>query len=250
MSGHSKWSNIKHKKGAADKKRGALFTKLARAITVAAREGGADLDANFNLRLAVDKARAANMPKDNIERAVARGAGGLKGEQLDRIVYEGYGPGGSAVMVATVTDNRTRTVGEVRHIFSRFGGNLGETGSVAWQFESRGLISIPAEDVDSDELALIAIDAGAVDVDVETELVTVYTAATDLQRVRGELAEAGFDANECELAMIPTTSMELSDKETMSVLRLVEAIEELDDVDQVWTNIEISDEVAEHFANS
>jgi YebC/PmpR family DNA-binding regulatory protein len=248
MAGHSKWANIKHKKGAQDKKRGALFTKLARAITVSAREGGGDPESNFGLRLAIDKARAANMPKDNIERAIARGAGGAKGEQLERIVYEGYGPNGTAVLVATVTDNRNRTVGEVRYLFNRFGGNLGESGSVAWQFESRGMISIPAGEVDADEVALLAIDAGAVDVEVESELVTVFTEANELQRVRDSLAESGVETNECELAMIPTTPVELGDKETISVLRLVEAIEDLDDVDQVWTNVEISDAVAEQFA--
>jgi YebC/PmpR family DNA-binding regulatory protein len=248
MSGHSKWANIKHRKGAADKKRGAVFTKLARAITVAAREGGGDPEANFALRIAIDKARAANMPKDNIARAVARGTGDAKGEQLERVFYEGYGPNSSAIMIAALTDNRNRTVGEIRHMFSRYGGNLGESGSVAWQFEQRGVISVPANDVDEDDLALEAIDAGAVDVEVDTDLVTVYTEVHDFQKVREALAGAGYNTETAELAMIPTAPVELSVNETVSVLKFVEALEELDDVDQVWTNVEISDAAAEQFA--
>jgi YebC/PmpR family DNA-binding regulatory protein len=250
MSGHSKWANIKHKKGAADKRRGAVFTKAARTITIAAREGGGDIEGNFALRLAVEKARLANMPKDNIERAIARGTGDAKGEQLERILYEGYGPNGTAILVEAVTDNRNRTVGEVRHLFSRYGGNLGETGSVAWQFEQRGMISVAPNGIDPDELALAAIDAGASDVDVESEVVTVYTAVPDFRQVQESLVAAGYAVGEADLAMIPTAPVELGEKETLSVLRFVEAMEDLDDVDRVWTNIQISDAVAEQYAAS
>jgi YebC/PmpR family DNA-binding regulatory protein len=248
MSGHSKWANIKHKKGAADKKRGAVFTKLARSISVAAREGGGDTETNFGLRLAIDKARGANMPKDNIERAIARGTGDSKGEQLERVVYEGYGPNSSAVLIAALTDNRNRTVGEIRFAFGRYGGNLGESGSVAWQFEQRGMISVPAEGLDADELALTAIDAGAVDVEVESDLVTVYTEVSDFQRIKEALADAGFDTDTSELAMLPNAPVELDVKATVSVLKFVESLEELDDVDQVWTNVEITDAAVEQFA--
>ena len=248
MSGHSKWSTIKHKKGAADKRRGAEFTKLARAVTVAAREGGGDAQANFALRLAVDRARAANMPKDNIERAIARGTGEGKGEQLERIVYEGYGPGGSAILIACTTDNRNRTVGEIRFVFNKYNGNMGEANSVAWQFDQRGVISVPAAGIDPDELALTAIDAGAIDVEVEGDLVTVYTAVPDFQRVREALSGAGYDVAEAELAMVPNVESQMSERETIQVLKFIEVLEELDDVDQVWTNVEISDAVAEQYA--
>jgi len=248
MSGHSKWANIKHRKGAADKKRGMLFTKLARAVTIAAREGGADPDMNFNLRLAVDKARAANMPKDNIERAIARGAGGDKGEQLDRIVYEGYGPAGSAILVAATTDNRNRTVGQVRAAFAKHGGNMGESGSVAWQFAQRGTITIPTGGVDPEELALTAIDAGALDVEVDGDLVTVYTEVSDFQRVKTGLEASGLDTSDSELAMIPNAPVQLEDKQALQVLKFIDVLEELDDVDEVWSNIDFSEEVAEQFA--
>ncbi len=188
MSGHSKWANIKHKKEAADKKRGAAFTKLARAVTVAAREGGGDPVANFALRLAVDKARAANMPKDNIERAIARGTGAEKGDAWEHVLYEGYGPAGSALLIAATTDNRNRTVSELRTVFNKHSGSLGESGSVAWQFEQRGMISVPTDGIDPDELALAAIDAGAFDVETEEGIVTVYTAIEDFQGVKETLA--------------------------------------------------------------
>lgn len=243
MAGHSKWANIKHRKAAVDKKRGALFTKLARAITSAAREGGPDVEMNFSLRLAVDKARAANMPKDNIERAISRGAGGSDGEAYEAITYEGYGPGGVAIMVVATTDNRNRTAGQVRSSFSKHGGNLGESGVVAWQFDQRGTINIPAADVDSELLALEAIDAGALDVEVDSELVVVYTEVSDFQRVKLALDAAGYDTSEAELAMIPSVQMAVEDKQALKVLRLVEVLEDFDDVDQVWSNLELSDEL-------
>ncbi len=248
MAGHSKWANIKYRKGAQDKRRSAQFTKLARAIAVAAREGGGDFEVNFSLRLAVDKARAANMPKDNIERAIARGTGEDKdGALFERIMYEGYGPNGSAVLASALTDNRNRTVAEVRHLFSRYGGNLGESGSVAWQFEPQGMISVPTEGVDPEELALTAIDAGAIDVEVEDSLVTVYTEAAELQQVKDAMAEADYDTGQSELAMIPTVQVDMEPRQTVQVLKLIEALEELDDIDQVWTNVSISDEAVLEF---
>ncbi len=249
MSGHSKWANIKYRKGAQDKKRSAMFTKLARAVTVAAREGGGDPETNFTLRLAIDKARAGNMPKDKIDRCVARGTGEDKeGVHFERIVYEGYGPHGSAVMMSAVTDNRNRTVSEIRYMFNRHGCTLGDSGSVAWQFEQRGTISVPANGVDSEELALSAIDLGAIDVEVEDALVTVYTEVPDFQRIKGELADAGYDTGQSELAMVPTVQMELDPKQALQVLKFLDALEDLDDVDQVWTNVNITDEAVVEFA--
>jgi YebC/PmpR family DNA-binding regulatory protein len=247
MSGHSKWSTIKHKKGAADKRRGQLFTKLARGIAVAAREGGADPDMNFALRLAVDKAKGANMPKDNIERAIEKGAGGGKGDTLDRVLYEGYGHQGTAILVSALTDNRNRTVAEVRATFVRHGGSMGEAGSVAWQFSPRGIITLHAPAMDPDEVALLAIDAGAADVETEEDEVTVYTEVPDFQRVREALAASGLEIHDAELGMIPNAPISLDEKHTLQVMRLLEALEDLDDVDQVWSNLDISDEAAAQF---
>lgn len=248
MSGHSKWSTIKHKKGAADQKRAVVFTKLARIVTIAAREGGGDPDMNFSLRLAVDKARAANMPKDNIERAIARGTGAEKGEQLDRVVYEGYGPAGVVIMVIATTDNRNRTAGQVRSVFTKYGGNLGEKSSVAWQFQERGTINVPVAGVDPGDLGLAAIDAGALDVDVGDEVVTVYTEPADFQKVKSALTAGGFDTDDAELALVPTVSVEIDDAQALKVLKFVDILEDLDDVDQVFTNAEFSEAAAEQFA--
>lgn len=250
MAGHSKWANIKHRKGAADKRRASLFTKLARVITVAAREGGADPEMNFNLRLAVDKARAANMPKDNIERAIARGAGAEKGEQLERVVYEGYGPASVAIMVATTTDNRNRTVGLVRSAFNKYGGNLGENGSVAWQFEQRGVIQVPADGIDPDDLALAAIDAGALDVEVGDDVVTVVTDPVAFRAVKAGLTAAGYNTDDAALSMISTVPMELDDDQTLKVLKFVDVLEDIDDVDEVFTNASFSDAAVEQYAMS
>jgi len=248
MAGHSKWANIKHRKERQDKRRGGLFTKLAKAVTVAAREGGGDLEANFALRLAVDKARAANMPNDNIERAIARGTGDDKdAAQLERVTYEGYGPNSVAIIVEALTDNRNRTVGQVRSTFSKYGGNLGESGSVAWQFQKRGVIMVPAAGIDADDLALSAIDAGAIDVEVEDEVVTVHTEVVDFARVRQALDGAGYDVAEADLAMIPTTLLELETKEMVQLLKFVDKLEELDDVEQVWTNVEVTEDAVAEF---
>lgn len=247
MAGHSKWANIKHRKERQDKARGAEYTKLARAITVAAKEGGGNPDMNFNLRLAIDKARAGNMPKDNIDRAIARGTGEAGGANVERVIYEGYGPNGVAVLVDCTTDNRTRTVGEVRSVFNRHSCSLGEANSVAWQFAQRGTIAIPAEDLDADEVTLAAIDAGAVDVEADDDVVTVYTEVEDFARVKNALAAAGYDTTEAELAMIPSVQAELDVADTLQVLKFIDKLESLDDVDRVWSNLSISDEAAAAF---
>jgi YebC/PmpR family DNA-binding regulatory protein len=243
MSGHSKWATIKRKKGAADAKRGQLFTKLAREIQVSAREGGGDPEANFRLRIAVQKARAENMPLDNIQRAIQRGAGaGGEGGNFDEIMYEGYGPHGVAFLVQSLTDNRNRTVSEVRSIFTKAGGSLGEAGSVAWMFEPRGLIFVePREKDDPDELTLSAIDAGAEDVSVDEDgQVEVITGYQDLKQVQDALAAQGMQIANVERTMVPKTTMSLDGKGMEQNIRLIEKLEELDDVQTVYTNLDLS----------
>jgi YebC/PmpR family DNA-binding regulatory protein len=243
MSGHSKWATIKRKKGAADAKRGQMFTKLTREITVAAKEGGGDPESNFRLRLAIQKARAENMPADNIQRAIQRGAGvGSDGTHYEEVTYEGYGPNGVAMLVQTLTDNRNRTVAEVRSIFTKGGGSLGEAGSVAWMFEPRGLIVVePKANEDADEISLAAIDAGAEDVQVDDEgHVEVVTGFEDLKHVQDALAGQGLQVANAERTMIPKTTMALDDKGLEQALRLVERLEELDDVQTVYTNLDLS----------
>lgn len=243
MSGHSKWSTIKRQKGAADAKRGQLFTKLAREIAVAARAGSPEPDSNFRLRLAVDRARSANMPKENIERALQRAASGSGGDNYDEIYYEGYGPGGAALMIQAMTDNRNRTVGEVRAALTRAGGTLGENGSVGWMFDRVGLIEIDPDGADPDEIALVAIDAGASDVSVDDGTVEVFTEVEELHRVREALSESGYEVASAELTMRPKTSLSPEPDAAVKVIRLVERLEDLDDVQMVYTNIDISDEV-------
>jgi YebC/PmpR family DNA-binding regulatory protein len=245
MSGHSKWSQIKRQKGANDAKRGALFTKIAREIMVAARQGGADPDANFRLRLAVDKARRPpiNMPADNIKRAIERAAGSGEGEQYEEIVYEGYGPGGVAVLVEAATDNRNRTAAEVRSIFSKAGGQLAGSGAVAWQFEPRGLITVARDGADADEVALLAIDAGADDVDTDTDPIEIFTTPADVERVRQELEKAGVAIDGSESTMVAKTSVELDDAKARQNLRLVEQLEDLEDVQRVTANFDIPEEI-------
>jgi len=248
MSGHSKWSTIKRKKGAADAKRGQLFTRLGRELMIAAKEGGPDPDANFRLRLVVDKARAANMPKENIERAIQRGAGVSKdGVVLEDIVYEGYGPGGTALMVEVMTDNRNRSVADVRRVFSRHGGNLGETGCVGWMFERKGTLTVNAEGQDPEAIALDAIDAGAEDVKVDGDVVEVYTTVEDLQKVRDALLERKYTVDEVELGWVPKTLFQPDQKITVQNLRLIEALEELDDVQAVHSNLDITDAALAEF---
>ena len=244
MSGHSKWSTIKRQKGANDAKRGALFTKVAREISVAARQGGGDPDANYRLRLAVEKARAVNMPADNIQRTIDKATGGGEGEQFEEIVYEGYGPGGVAVLVEAATDNRNRTAAEVRSIFTKTGGQLAGSGAVAWQFEPRGLIAVARDGVDPDEVALAAIDAGADDVDTEDpETIEIFTAPADLERVRVALDQAGVPVDSAENTMIAKQTVELDSAKARQALRLVEQLEDLDDVQRVTANFDIPEDV-------
>ena len=254
MSGHSKWHSIRRTKGVLDARRGALFTKLAREITVAAREGGADPDMNFRLRLAVDKARQSNMPNDNIKRAIDRASG--KGAELsiDEITYEGYGPGGVAIMVEAATDNRNRTASDVRSTFTKSGGNLGESGSVGWMFEAKGLVTVefPTEQsFDADEVMLQVIDAGADDVEVDGSIVEVYTAAEDLNNVRLALEAQHLPISNVERLMRATTPFTPdSESAALAALRLMEKLEDLDDVQKVYSNLDVSDELAEKYATS
>jgi YebC/PmpR family DNA-binding regulatory protein len=247
MAGHSKWAQIKRQKGANDAKRGALFTRLSREIIVAARQGGPDPAANFKLRLAIQRARAANMPNDNIERAISKATGSANEDQLEETTYEGYGPGGTAILLSVLTDNRNRTVAEVRHRFSRAGGNLGENGSVAWQFEPRGLISIPINGHDPDEVALQAIDAGAADVTVTADTIEVQTAPADLEAVRKALEAAGLEVENADFAMVPKTTVVLDDATAHAAMRLIDALEELEDVQRVYSNAEFSDTAMESY---
>jgi YebC/PmpR family DNA-binding regulatory protein len=244
VSGHSKWAQIKRAKGANDQKRGQLFTKLGREISVAAREGGPSPDGNARLRMAIDHAREANMPMDTIQRAIQRGVGGAEGAQLEEVVYEGYGAGGAALLIEATTDNRNRTVAEVRATLTRGGGSLGESGSVAWNFESRGVIVCQAEGkLKPDDLALKAVDAGAEDFNVDGTYVEVLTEPTHLDDVRRAVEAAGAQVSSAEVAMVPKTQLELPVDQTTAVLRLVDKLEELDDVTRVYTNVHISDEV-------
>jgi YebC/PmpR family DNA-binding regulatory protein len=244
MSGHSKWSTIKRQKGANDAKRGAVFTKVAREIMVAARAGGGDPDANYRLRLAMDKARGVNMPADNIKRAIERATGAGDGEQFEEIVYEGYGPGGVAVLVEAQTDNRNRTAAEVRSLFTKSGGQLAGSGAVAWQFEPRGVISVLRSGVDSDEVALAAIDAGAEDVDTDDdERIEIYTTPGELEQVRRTLETAGIDVESADNAMVAKQTVGVDTDRARQNLRLVEALEDLDDVQRVSANFDIPEEV-------
>jgi YebC/PmpR family DNA-binding regulatory protein len=243
MSGHSKWSTIKRKKAATDSKRGQVFTRVARELSIAAREGGGDPDSNFRLRLVMDKAKQANMPKDNIERAIKRGTGELKGESLEEMVYEGYAPNGIAILLATLTDNRNRAVADIRRILTRYGGKMAETGAVSYLFEQQGFISAEAGDQDPEELALIAIDQGATDVNIDDSTLEVYTEVKGLQKVKEALEAQGMELNAAELTMTPISMTELDEADTFKVMRIIEALEELDDVQQVYTNLFLTPEL-------
>jgi YebC/PmpR family DNA-binding regulatory protein len=238
MSGHSKWSQIKRQKGVNDVKRGAVFTKMGREISVAARAGGGDMDGNFRLRLAVERARAENMPLDTIKRAIEKATGGGEGEQFEEITYEGYGPGGVAILVETATDNKNRTAADVRSELTKAGGSLAAPGSVAWQFEQRGVITL-APGGNAEELELIAIDAGADDVDSTGDQVEVYTKPTDLEAVRRSLEAAGVKIESAELSMSPKNTIELDESKARQALRLIEILEDHDDVQRVTANFEI-----------
>ena len=252
MSGHSKWSTIKHKKGAADAKRGQLFTKLSREIMVAAKEGDPNPEMNFRLRLAVDNAKSMNMPKDNIDRAIARGAG-IGGEAviLEQISYEAYGPGGAGIIIQALTDNKNRTAAEVRAKITRAGGNLAGSGAVAWNFENKGLITVEVKDGDADDIALEIVDAGAEDVDVDDTTVEVTVPYEDFAQVKASVeALNGIEVTRSELALIPTSTTQLTDSESMQTLRLLDALEEVDDESKVFSNADFPDEVLEKYAAS
>ncbi len=247
MSGHSKWSSIKHQKGVADARRSQLFTKLTREIIVAVRQGGSNPEANFRLRLAIQKARDNNMPLENIERAIKRGSGETEGVSLVEMVLEGYGPSGTAILVQALSDNRNRTLQDVRNIFSRHGGSLGESGCVAWLFDSRGLIMAETNDIDTDELALSAIDAGAEDVKVEGGYVEIYTKPNELETVRTALEQKNLPIASAELSMMPKTTVELGEKAALQTLKLLNKLDELDEVQHVSSNADFSDSIVEKY---
>jgi len=250
MSGHSKWSQIKRQKGANDAKRGAVFTKIGREISIAARAGGGDPDANYRLRLAMEIARAANMPAENIKRAIEKAAGGDKAEQYEEIVYEGYGPGGVAILVEAATDNRNRTAAEVRSIFTKSGGQLAGAGAVAWQFEPRGVISVPRDGQEPDDVALAAIDAGAEDVDTESDPLEIVTEPGQLEAVRKALESAGVPVESAELTMHPKSTVEIDGGVVRQNLRLIETLEDLDDVQRVTANFDLPDDILAEAASA
>ena len=245
MSGHSKWAQIKRKKAKNDQQRGKLFSKLIREITTAARAGGGDPKGNMRLKAAIEEAKAVNMPADTLKRAVQKGTGELPGETYEEVTYEGYAPGGVAVLVKVLTDNKNRTAPEIRHVFTKFGGNLAEVGSVGWMFERRGSVQVEASRVDEDELLTLALEAGAADLRRVDHLFEVATAPQDLESVRRALEERGVPIQSAEVTYVPQTTIRLEGKEAQQVLRLVEGIEELDDVQHVYANFDIPDEVLE-----
>ena len=247
MSGHSKWSSIKHQKGVTDARRGQLFTKLTREIIVAVRQGGSSSESNFRLRLAIQRARDNNMPTDNIERAIKRGSGTLEGVTLVEMVLEGYGPGGVAILVQALSDNRNRTLQDVRNAFTRSGGSLGETGCVAWLFNLNGLITIEPEGLDTEELAMQAIDTGAEDVKIENDSVEIYTKPEELEIVRTALGQKNLPIVSAELSMTPKTMVELEEKAALQTLKLLDKLEALDDVQHVFSNIDFSDSTLEKY---
>jgi YebC/PmpR family DNA-binding regulatory protein len=250
MSGHSKWSSIKRQKGVNDARRGAIFTKMGKEISVAVRVGGPDPEANYRLRLAIDKARSVNMPADNIKRAIERASGGDKGASFEEIVYEGYGPGGVAILVETATDNRNRTAAEVRSIFAKAGGQLAGTGSVAWQFEPRGVVSVDLRGNDADDIALMAIDAGAVDVETGSDPLEVTTEPADLEAVRTALEAAGLHIDSAELTMQAKAPVDVDLDRARQNLRLIETLEDNEDVQRVTANFELPDEILAEAAAS
>ena len=253
MSGHSKWSTIKHQKGAAAAQRGVLFTKISRDITLAARDGGGDPDMNFRLRLMLDKAKSANMPHDSISRALKRGTGeGGEGvEQLEEMLYEGYGPGGGAIMVQAVTTNRNRTAADVRSTFAKGGGNLGESGCVAWNFETRGVIALEISDEErAEELGLMAIDAGADDISIEDGVLEILTAPEVLLKVQAALNEEGVSPDSSEISMITKTTVTLEDKAAEQTLKLLDSLEDLDDVQKAYTSADFPPEVLERYRSA
>lgn len=250
MSGHSKWSTIKRKKGAADARRGQIFSKLIKEITVAAREGGGDINSNMRLKTVVDKAKQNNMPSDNIERAIKRGAGAdIAGEQWEQITYEGYGPGGVAVLVETLTDNKNRTAADIRHVFTKSGGKLGGSGSVGFQFERRGFIQVEKEEIGEEQIFEKALEVGADDVEDGGDLWDIYTGYTDFNDVKTALEDAGISLSNSELIMQPNTTVKVKGKDAQQVLKMMEMLEDNDDVQNVWANFDISESDMEAFGN-
>ena len=250
MSGHSKWSTIKHQKGAADAKRGVLFTKLSREISLAVRDGGgSDPDMNFKLRLALDRAKSNNMPQDSISRAVKRGSGeGSDGESLEQVTYEGYGPGGGAILLQAVTTNRNRTASDVRSAFNRGGGNLGESGCVAWNFDLRGVVTVDIDDEEkAEELGLLAIDVGAEDLQIDEGVLEIYSPLESLQDVQRAVEAEGVAVRTAEMSMVPKTTIALGNKEAEQTLRLLDVLEELDDIQKAFTNADFPPEVLERY---
>ncbi len=249
MSGHSKWQTIKHKKGAADAKRGKLFSKLIKEITVAARIGGGDSTSNARLRTVLDNARAANMPNDNIQRAIKRGTGELEGVAYEEITFEGYGPNGVAVLVETLTDNRNRTVAELRHLFSKMGGNLGETGCVAWMFNKQGVLTFNKGEIDEEKLMEIALDAGADDIKDEDDLISVVTEPSQFEPVRTALEESSLKPSEASIQMVPQTTVKLDRNGAEKMLKLMDALEDHDDTQNVFANFDIDSKLIEELAS-
>jgi YebC/PmpR family DNA-binding regulatory protein len=250
LSGHSKWAGIKHKKAIVDAKRGQTFTRASREITIAAKEGGGDLDGNFRLRLAVQKAREVNMPADKIQAAIDRGTGAGKGDALEELRYEGYGTAGVAILVDAMTDNRNRTSASLKHIFSKHGGNLAESGAVAWMFDRKGMLEVDASGVDTDEVGLAAIDAGAEDVRVEEGSIEITAAPNDLEAVRNAVEALGVRVENAEITMHPKQTVPVDEDKVAAVLRLLEHLEEDDDVQQVYANYDIPAETLERIAAS
>ncbi len=250
MSGHSKWAQIKHKKAKTDLERGKAFSKLIRLITVAARQGGGNPENNPRLRLAIQKAREMNMPQENIEKAIKKGTGELEGVAYEEIIYEGYGPGGVAIMVEATTDNRNRTTAEIRHLFSKHGGNLGETGCVSWVFERKGLISFEKGKVDEEEVMAVAIDAGAEDIRSTETTIDVITAPEDFEKVREAIDRSGLPYVVAQVTMVPKTTVSVEGKQAQQVLSLIEALEDHDDVQEVYANFDIADELLESLKSS
>jgi YebC/PmpR family DNA-binding regulatory protein len=242
MSGHNKWSTIKHKKGAADAKRGQLFSKIVKEITVAARMGGGDIEGNARLRSAVMTARAASMPKENIDRAIKKGTGELEGYNLEEITYEGYGPGGVAILVNVMTDNKNRAVADIRHLFSKYNGNMGETGCVNWMFSKKGFASIEKSTVDEETLYDVALDVGAEDISDQGDTFEILIAPEDIEKLRTALEAKGIKYNQLEVQMVPQTNVTLAGKQAQQVLKLMDLLEELDDVQSISSNFDITDE--------
>jgi YebC/PmpR family DNA-binding regulatory protein len=242
MAGHSKWKNIRIRKGKQDAIRGKMFTKLAREMIVAARMGGGDVNMNPRLRVAVDKAKENSLPAENIKRAIARGTGEIEGAAYEELVYEGYGPSGAAIILECYTENKNRTVAEVRHAFNKNGGNLAESGSVAWQFKHVGQITVPRTGQDEDEFTLAALEAGADDVVAEEESFVVYTAMEDLHKVNDALTKAGIKTDEVSLTYVPTNKAELSEEDQVKLLKLLDALDDLDDVQETYVNVDISED--------